>query len=124
MIGNTECHNLVYGHERYQKSNIVHEIGNQHLSRLSFFRPVHMMPYPCDSGIEPVSFNSKWGYERTRSEEHTSELQSLMRISYAVFCLQKKNNEQSRAKSRRHITDTKHQLSNIYRIQTYKTYKE
>src|SRR3546814_6315168 len=27
----------------------------------------------------------------TRSEEHTSELQSLMRISYAVFCLQKKN---------------------------------
>src|SRR3546814_5955598 len=28
----------------------------------------------------------------TRSEEHTSELQSLMRISYAVFCLQKKKN--------------------------------
>src|SRR3546814_5661117 len=27
-----------------------------------------------------------------RSEEHTSELQSLMRISYAVFCLKKKNN--------------------------------
>src|SRR3546814_3339920 len=33
----------------------------------------------------------------TRSEEHTSELQSLMRISYAVFCLKKKTttNEQS-----------------------------
>src|SRR3546814_7853071 len=30
---------------------------------------------------------------RTRSEEHTSELQSLMRISYAVFCLKKKNNK-------------------------------
>src|SRR3546814_1076025 len=29
-----------------------------------------------------------------RSEEHTSELQSLMRISYAVFCLKKKNNTQ------------------------------
>src|SRR3546814_3200405 len=29
---------------------------------------------------------------RFRSEEHTSELQSLMRISYAVFCLKKKNN--------------------------------
>src|SRR3546814_1534067 len=28
---------------------------------------------------------------RSRSEEHTSELQSLMRISYAVFCLKKKN---------------------------------
>src|SRR3546814_2439775 len=30
-----------------------------------------------------------------RSEEHTSELQSLMRISYAVFCLKKKNNVQT-----------------------------
>src|SRR3546814_1017903 len=29
--------------------------------------------------------------EKWRSEEHTSELQSLMRISYAVFCLKKKN---------------------------------
>src|SRR3546814_1261699 len=31
--------------------------------------------------------------ETRRSEEHTSELQSLMRISYAVFCLKKKNNK-------------------------------
>src|SRR3546814_10293229 len=31
-------------------------------------------------------------HRRLRSEEHTSELQSLMRISYAVFCLKKKNN--------------------------------
>src|SRR3546814_9462036 len=30
------------------------------------------------------------GEDRPRSEEHTSELQSLMRISYAVFCLKKK----------------------------------
>src|SRR3546814_2046834 len=33
-----------------------------------------------------------------RSEEHTSELQSLMRISYAVFCLKKKNNTQTNKK--------------------------
>src|SRR3546814_2665054 len=32
-----------------------------------------------------------------RSEEHTSELQSLMRISYAVFCLKKKNNDYKRS---------------------------
>src|SRR3546814_9530073 len=31
-------------------------------------------------------------HQRERSEEHTSELQSLMRISYAVFCLKKKTN--------------------------------
>src|SRR3546814_8322833 len=33
-----------------------------------------------------------------RSEEHTSELQSLMRISYAVFCLKKKTHEQTHNK--------------------------
>src|SRR3546814_20768835 len=33
-------------------------------------------------------------YANDRSEEHTSELQSLMRISYAVFCLKKKNHIQ------------------------------
>src|SRR3546814_4765874 len=33
------------------------------------------------------------GYLQARSEEHTSELQSLMRISYAVFCLKKKKHE-------------------------------
>src|SRR3546814_5934902 len=36
---------------------------------------------------------------RQRSEEHTSELQSLMRISYAVFCLKKKNKAQTMHKS-------------------------
>src|SRR3546814_8419682 len=33
-----------------------------------------------------------------RSEEHTSELQSLMRLSYAVFCLKKKNTKNKHAK--------------------------
>src|SRR3546814_4076929 len=37
----------------------------------------------------------QWWYQY-RSEEHTSELQSLMRISYAVFCLKKKKNTKSR----------------------------
>src|SRR3546814_2383222 len=38
--------------------------------------------------------------ELKRSEEHTSELQSLMRISYAVFCLKKKKKIHTRAKQR------------------------
>src|SRR3546814_6582023 len=47
------------------------------------------------------AFGAKWHLDRRscllivpsiRSEEHTSELQSLMRISYAVFCLKKKKN--------------------------------
>src|SRR3546814_13762746 len=41
-------------------------------------------------------YHDAWfvGYTPDRSEEHTSELQSLMRISYAVFCLKKKNKAQ------------------------------
>src|SRR3546814_10747941 len=40
--------------------------------------------------------HSGWSSAMGRSEEHTSELQSLMRISYAVFCLKKKNNQHTR----------------------------
>src|SRR3546814_5037825 len=36
------------------------------------------------------------GEDSQRSEEHTSELQSLMRISYAVFCLKKKKTEKTK----------------------------
>src|SRR3546814_10581826 len=39
-----------------------------------------------------VSNSINWLRAVSRSEEHTSELQSLMRISYAVFCLKKKKN--------------------------------
>src|SRR3546814_1559413 len=39
-----------------------------------------------------------------RSEEHTSELQSLMRISYAVFCLKKKKKHKKKNTARTHIT--------------------
>src|SRR3546814_1543647 len=43
---------------------------------------------------------------RRRSEEHTSELQSLMRISYAVFCLKKKNINSYTDASYRHQEQT------------------
>src|SRR3546814_2145206 len=42
--------------------------------------------------LDPATGKQRWRFDpRIRSEEHTSELQSLMRISYAVFCLNKKN---------------------------------
>src|SRR3546814_5044675 len=46
-----------------------------------------------------------------RSEEHTSELQSLMRISYAVFCLKKKKNHQANYEQ---IIAHHNMLANIY----------
>src|SRR3546814_5027852 len=48
----------------------------------------------CRSGCRQRK-NPPLPCRRLRSEEHTSELQSLMRISYAVFCLKKKNNNQN-----------------------------
>src|SRR3546814_7456679 len=45
---------------------------------------------PMKIARPPRPFISSAVREPTRSEEHTSELQSLMRISYAVFCLKKK----------------------------------
>src|SRR3546814_7144869 len=41
------------------------------------------------------------GHAQARSEEHTSELQSLMRISYAVFCLKKKKTKYDTLKEKR-----------------------
>src|SRR3546814_5844552 len=42
------------------------------------------------NALETIGRVSTIAFDKTRSEEHTSELQSLMRISYAVFCLKKK----------------------------------
>src|SRR3546814_1581812 len=47
-------------------------------------------PQQCAIQVAASNFSSKRTREKARSEEHTSELQSLMRISYAVFCLKKK----------------------------------
>src|SRR3546814_8366692 len=52
----------------------------------------HIPPKRAESGyIQPKANDARWLSDR--SEEHTSELQSLMRISYAVFCLKKKNTQ-------------------------------
>src|SRR3546814_2120739 len=51
----------------------------------------------------------------SRSEEHTSELQSLMRISYAVFCLKKKNN---RDQYQTYTVETYNVDVNIYHLAT------
>src|SRR3546814_7565928 len=81
----------------YTLSTIAKRTG---LSKVDFIK--------CDvEGAEAVIFEDSAFFDRyrprivaqvhrvggERSEEHTSELQSLMRISYAVFCLTKKNKE-------------------------------
>src|SRR3546814_10672654 len=55
-------------------------------------------------------------YGPFRSEEHTSELQSLMRISYAVLCLKIKNSARGLQKPEKHTSATLESLSKAYAI--------
>src|SRR3546814_6851367 len=54
--------------------------------------PISRAPSPAEGKSRPAKPAAE-GRVGGRSEEHTSELQSLMRISYAVFCLKKKNKQ-------------------------------
>src|SRR3546814_3378567 len=64
----------------------THHFGDLNVDHRVAFQAVMTACRPL-----PVSSVKKiLGFEVLRSEEHTSELQSLMRISYAVFCLKKK----------------------------------
>src|SRR3546814_10846435 len=66
-----------YGCARWR--HVIHESGQFELRRMT-----HNGQFGAWFRARPTSVG------QGRSEEHTSELQSLMRISYAVFCLQKK----------------------------------
>src|SRR3546814_7316429 len=74
----------------------VAEVGD-HRQRRSGDAALTLYPSPVD--VIDVGVEAQLVVEHTaleRSEEHTSELQSLMRISYAVFCLKKKKNKKIR----------------------------
>src|SRR3546814_5824084 len=70
----------------------------------------HRWPCPRTWGGSKGTLHFHARLLRSRSEEHTSELQSLMRISYAVFCLKKKthNNNHTTTKSKRKNTRPQH----------------
>src|SRR3546814_8883452 len=57
-------------------------------AKLGFFSRLALIPTALRARNNPDGRSLQ---QQLRSEEHTSELQSLMRISYAVFCLKKKN---------------------------------
>src|SRR3546814_3635019 len=75
--------------------------GQEHLAQYLMFQAMRERGYEMDRwrvdpkdiehhpGFSPVAGD----YAHARTEEHTSELQSLMRLSYAVSCLKKKNQQ-------------------------------
>src|SRR3546814_4259125 len=80
---------LLCGPHRLQQDRPVGERGalaERHLERLILARGAN--PQHLDADLSGP--DAAHGRRAARSEEHTSELQSLMRISYAVFCLKKK----------------------------------
>src|SRR3546814_4105861 len=66
----------IYAAERLEGFRLAIGAGDDHVDRLARLQSSHVL-------------NREGLLTGKRSEEHTSELQSLMRISYAVFCLQK-----------------------------------
>src|SRR3546814_5525514 len=90
------CENCLRHKQRLWTARAIDEL--KAASRTWFgtltFRPTDRFRIDCQAAIASSrAGHGKWGSldSDTRSEEHTSELQSLMRISYAVFCLKKKN---------------------------------
>src|SRR3546814_5049894 len=72
---------------------IIMDIQLPHVSGLDLIRQMK-----TDPALRPVPIMAV-----TRSEEHTSELQSLMRISYAVFCLKKQKTKHKHIPKYKHI---------------------
>src|SRR3546814_8734495 len=95
------------------KADVVEEQGEEKANAMDDNGEIA----PSESGV---------GDTQTRSEEHTSELESLMRISYAVFCLKKKkiikknNNEKVYNKQALNII-TQLQLNQRHTTQTLPT---
>src|SRR3546814_2457439 len=85
-------HRIVRAEEGAAGLGDAQQAGHRHRRRDMARRPRHR--------IAPILWNE------ARSEEHTSELQSLMRNSYAVFCLKKKKNDHVSNKNNNNISYT------------------
>src|SRR3546814_5557223 len=85
-------HVLIHSGQNYD-----YELNEIFFQDLGIRKPDHFLNAAGGSGAETIGkviIATDQILAQIRSEEHTSELQSLMRISYAVFCLKKKKNQQ------------------------------
>src|SRR3546814_9124856 len=111
----------VFASEVYKKdfTKWVDRLGIDGLSFKSFVPQLSLPKVLQDEGyrtvarvsmpvLNPLSHLNRHFDDYKRSEEHTSELQSLMRISYAVFCLKKKQIHKSNTKATHKQTENEH----------------
>src|SRR3546814_1575661 len=95
------AHDQTVSNRAFDYSGGVEKTLSAHRHERHIAQPEHLtfdIQAPFLAGSQPL-----------RSEEHTSELQSLMRISYAVFCLKKKNSKQRHTPTYQTETDIQHQ---------------
>src|SRR3546814_7115910 len=99
------------------KVRIQRSVSRKSCCRNSSLRAYHMPVVTLASNwnkptgsklVKIISTSPAFKPQNPRSEEHTSELQSLMRISYAVFCLKNKNNT-NKTQNQQHYTINKKQ---------------
>src|SRR3546814_1500374 len=76
----------------FHGSLLHHGLRGSHLLGTGFTHLPGQLATLCMTAVVPGLVPTAFTHLMQRSEEHTSELQSLMRISYAVFCLNKKTN--------------------------------
>src|SRR3546814_2018441 len=84
-----------------EQSGVLGKILVQAGKEVEVGTPIAALFAPGEKGVDIAALLSE-SSDQVRSEEHTSELQSLMRISYAVFCLKKKKNKTGRRKTTLH----------------------
>src|SRR3546814_5457099 len=99
------CHRRIYDQAKPVKTSVdnpgraalpegMPPYNDENLIMLSAAARVAAPALADQLAARTTAFHKAMTIDRARSEEHTSELQSLMRISYAVFCLKKQNRTQ------------------------------
>src|SRR3546814_4665541 len=94
------------GHENISRSTMASSRPTERRRNKTIDAPPTRAPRTVGIDVKPQ--DGAWRVTTTtatRSEEHTSELQSLMRISYAVFCLNKK-----KSKKKKNITNHRNKI--------------
>src|SRR3546814_6272346 len=100
FLGLDDCHDDIVGRRGYAQFGA--QTTDRAIDGVDFATPpgqrIEQHGWTRIGNLAPQALHMGNGIGN-RSEEHTSELQSLMRISYAVFCLKKKNTNMDRNKT-------------------------
>src|SRR3546814_9885843 len=99
MVASTMAYSMSGSSEQASKIRMKTSALTQSRYRLKTVFQLPKAPGRSRHGL-PVRTTHSTASTKSRSEEHTSELQSLMRISYAVFCLKKKTKQHKTTKTR------------------------